>query len=77
MVHNHSRMGLRRDREIVVNSDRAIDARWLTGWLGTWFILSLLAESESTAGLASAIAVTVAGSVAFLLIPTIQQKMRG
>lgn len=40
-------------------------ATWFVGWAGTWFLLTLLSESTSTADLASALAVSIAITVTF------------
>lgn len=43
--------------------------RWIIGYVGTWFLLSLLAEADDTAELAAALAISIALAATFVLGP--------
>lgn len=45
------------------------NARWIVGYIGTWFVLSTMADIGSTAELASALAISIAIAASFALIP--------
>lgn len=50
-------------------------APWLIGWIGTWFLLSMMAESSTTADLASALAISVAIAATFVSYKSVRANL--
>lgn len=54
-----------------------VDKRWVIGYFGTWFILSALAENPGTAEFAGVLALTIAVSMSFVLLPDVAKRFGG
>jgi hypothetical protein len=50
-------------------------ARWVVGFVGTWFILSALSENQTTADLAAALAISVAITATFYFAKDVQGNL--
>lgn len=51
-------------------------AKWLVGWLGTWFILSAMSEIRSMAEFSAALALAIATGATFVLGPDAAKHLR-
>jgi hypothetical protein len=53
-----------------------MDKRWLIGYVGTWFILAAMADIDTTADLASALAISIAVAASFALGPEAAKNLK-
>lgn len=61
--------------DVQTPEQKAVSMRWLFGVAGTWFVLSVMADTPSLRELASAFAVTVAVSATFVLWQDAQKEI--